>query len=117
MKWPVIALVIVGCQSGDKSSAPAQRPPPEKAEVTEDYKYDITRLCDAVHLSGADQIKDDSRITQIAMWLGPNIRTPAGHDFLVAIQPLDGEAKAKALDDEARRVGLDKCALSAEWRK
>ena len=122
MKWNapaaalVVALAFVGCQGGS-AGEPAKRPPPQKPAVTDEYKYDITRLCDAVHLSGADQVHDDGRITMIAMWLGPNIRTAEGHDFLVAIQPLTGLAKAKALDDEAHRVGLTGCALSAEWRK
>ena len=116
MKWTALALALVGCQ-GSGAGEPAKRPPPEKPAVTEEYKYDISRLCDSVHLSGADKIQDDSRITTLAMWLGPNIRTDEGHKFLVAIQPLTGEAKAKALDDEAHRVGLGECALSAEWRK
>jgi hypothetical protein len=45
------------------------------------------------------------------------LKTPEAHEFLVKIQPLEGEPKARALDDEAHRVGLASCALSAEWRK
>ena len=104
MKWSALLLVVVGCHHG----AP---------EVSGAYRDDITNLCDAVKLSGADTIQDDQRIAVIAMWLGPHIQTKEGHDFLLAIQPLQGEAKAKRLDDEAHRVGLASCALSAEWRK
>lgn len=103
MKWIAAALVVVGCQHGP--------------EVSAEYRADIANLCDAVKLSGADKVADDGRIAMIAMWLGPNIHTKEGHDFLVAIQPLQGEDKAKRLDDEAHRVGLASCALSAEWRK
>jgi hypothetical protein len=103
MKWIAAVLVVVGCQHGPTVSA--------------EYRADIANLCDAVKLSGADKVADDGRIAIIAMWLGPNIHTQEGHDFLVAIQPLQGNDKAKRLDDEAHRVGLDSCALSAEWRK
>ncbi len=52
----------------------------------------------------------------MAMWLGKNLETPEAHDFLVRIQPLEGSAKANALDDEAHHVGYAKCALADEWR-
>jgi predicted metalloprotease with PDZ domain len=91
--------------------------PRASAQVTPEYKQDITNLCDVLHLSGADQLPADSRTPTIAMWLGPHITTPAGHEFLVKIQPLEGMTKAAALDDEAKRVGLDGCALADEWRR
>jgi hypothetical protein len=87
------------------------------AQVTPEYKQDITNLCDVLHLSGADQLPESSRAPTIAMWLGPHIKTSEGHSFLVTIQPLEGMAKAAALDDEAKRVGLDGCPLSDEWRR
>ena len=103
MKWIAALALVVGCHGG--------------GGVSDEYRADITNLCDAVKLSGADQIHDDSRITTIAMWLGPHIKTEAGHEFLVAIQPLAGEPKAVALEHEAKRVGLDSCPLAAEWLK
>ena len=111
MKWSVLlALALVGCKS-NKPTPPPARP------VLDAYRTDIANLCDAVKLSGADKVQDDQRIPLIAMWLGPNIKTQEGRDFLVHIQPLTGEPKAKALEDEAHRVGLSGCALAAEWRK
>jgi len=103
MKWIAALALVVGCHGG--------------GGVSDEYRADITNLCDALKLSGADQIHDDSRITTIAMWLGPNIHTEEAHKFLVSIQPLKGEAKAQRLDEEAKRVGLLTCPLSAEWRK
>jgi cell division protein FtsN len=50
------------------------------------------------------------------MWLGPHVTTNDGREFLVAIQPLEGDAKALALETEAKRVGLTTCALATEWR-
>jgi hypothetical protein len=119
MKWIALSLALVGCQRGDASAPPpgTSGPPSTGGAVTQEYRADITNLCDSVKLSGADKIEDDSRMVTIAMWLGPHITTPQGHEFLVSIHALEGEAHALALDNEARRVGLAGCALSAEWRK
>jgi hypothetical protein len=108
MKWIALVAALVGCQNG---SATADKP-----AVTPAYKQDIENLCDVLHRSGADQLPAGDRAPSIAMWLGPNIKTDAGHAFLISIQPLAGEPKAKALETEAARVGLDGCALAAEWR-
>jgi len=124
MKWPVLACVVpalIACQQGKE---PASQPASggdriislPKAQVTDAYKADITTLCDVVHLSEADKQPKDERWPIIAMWLGPHIKTDDGHEFLIAIQPLQGEAKALALETEAKRVGLPSCALADEWR-
>ncbi len=122
-------LLLVGalaaCQSGSASPPPASSVPgsPAKAGpavpqpyVTDGYRNDITSICDVVSLSGADKEAPDARQAIIAMWLGPHITTDEGHKFLIAIQPLQGAAKANALESEARRVGLSGCALASEWR-
>jgi hypothetical protein len=118
MKWLVWISVVAACQRGDSndSAKPAAKPAP-KPGISAEYREDITSLCDVVHLSEADKLPPEERMPSIAMWLGPHIKTPEGHDFLVSIQPLVGEAKAQALEAEARRVGLAGCALAAEWRK
>jgi len=119
MKWALcLVLAAAACQSGDAKESPAnttviQLPKPQ---VTDAYRADITTLCDVVRLSGADQKPKDERWTHIAMFLGPQIKTAEAHDFLVAIQPLNGEAKALALETEAKRVGLANCDLANEWR-
>ena len=124
MKWIACIVLATACQSGDGGR---EEPAPTtgrtqvislpKADVTEQYRADITNLCDCIQLSGADQKPKDERWQIIAMWLGPHITTQAGHDFLIAIQPLQGEAKALALETEAKRVGLAKCELANEWRQ
>jgi hypothetical protein len=120
MKWTAFfVLAAAACQSGEAKETPAgnttviQLP---KAQVSDAYRADITTLCDVVHLSGADQKPKDERWPIIAMFLGPQIKTNEAHEFLVAIQPLQGEAKALALETEAKRVGLASCALANEWR-
>ena len=123
MKWIACVVLVAACQSGSggREEAPAPRGTQviqlPKAEVTEPYRADITNLCDCLHLSGADQAPKDERWQVIAMWLGPHIKTEAGHEFLIAIQPLTGEAKAMALESEAKRVGVTKCELANEWRQ
>jgi len=117
MKWAALAVALAACQRGDAGSS-ASAPPPapaSHAQVTDAYRADITRLCDCVHLSGADKLSGD-RSTAVAIWLGSNLATTDAHQFLVQIQPLEGEPKAQALEAEAHRVGLTGCALASEWR-
>lgn len=121
MKWTLcLALGLAGCQEAKQTqtvevdnTTVISLP---KAPLTDAYRADITTLCDVERLSGASEKPADERWTVIAMWLGPQIKTADGHEFLVAIQPLRGEAKALALDTEAKRVGLTGCALAATWR-
>ena len=124
MKWIALLVALGACQQG---SAEQASPKPTqsgsstvislpKAAVTDAYRADITTLCDVLHLSGAEDKPKDEQWQHVAMYLGPHITTDAGHEFLVAIQPLQGETKALALDTEAKRVGLAKCALADEWR-
>ena len=119
MKRVLLLVVMAACQSGSNAAPP----PPQKAGpnvpqpfVTDGYRNDIGALCDVMKQSGADQQPPDARQAIIAMWLGPHITTDEGRKFLVAIQPLQGEAKAQALESEARRVGLGGCPLASEWR-
>lgn len=122
MKWAVyFVLAAAACQSGEKAEAVA---PPNttviqlpKAQVTDAYRADITTLCDVIRLSGAADKPKDERWAIVAMYLGPQIKTSEGRDFLVAIQPLEGEVKALALETEAKRVGLTTCELANEWRE
>lgn len=129
MKWRLaVSVLVVGvvaaCQSSNQEGAAPGDPKAgdtkiiqlPKAQLTDAYKSDITNLCDAVRLSGAESKPKDERWTHVAMWLGPNIKTEEGREFLVATQPLRGDAKVLAFETEAKRVGLDKCALADEWR-
>lgn len=130
MKWPLLTALfaVAACQSSEPKAAPTPMQSVErgsgdtkiiqlpKAEVTEAYTKDITNLCNGLTLSGADKAPEDEQWTVLAMWLGPNIKTQEGRDYLVAIQPLQGESKAVALEHEGKRVGLAKCALADAWR-
>jgi len=98
--------IVAGCQ---RSAEPA--PPP-----VSDYRADIENLCDVIVRSGADRMDPSERALVIANWLAARLKTPEAHDYLIKIQPLSGEDKATALEAEAKRVGLTRCALAAEWR-
>lgn len=124
MKWITWLILAASCQRGEgpprNSDSPqaatttvVQLPRPP---ITAEYKQDIANVCEAVQRSGADKLPAGDRSPAVAMWLGPNIQTDAGREFLVAIQPLTGEPKAAALEFEAKRVGLSGCSLAAEWR-
>ena len=116
-----LCVAALGCQQGegDKAkAAPASKPAGAlvmAANSTPEYAADIGKLCDVIRLSGAPD--DDAQTLTTANWLAENLTTADSRKFLVSIQPLQGPAKADALDAEAKRVGLPGCALSAVWRK
>lgn len=96
-------------------AAGCQREAGTAPQVSEPYRSDIATLCEVVTRSGADQRPPGERTLMIANWLAGHLQTAEAHDYLVAIGPLVGEAKAAALETEAARVGLAHCALAAEW--
>ena len=106
VKGLFFVALFAGCQGGE-----AGKPPPPQG-----YAADIGRICDVVRLADADKDPGARQVT-IAMWLGANLTTTEAREFLVKIQPLVGAAKGDALVAEAKRNGLDDCALAAEWRK
>jgi hypothetical protein len=99
--------IIAGCQR-----RAADAPPPASGS----YRTDIENLCDVLARSGADKLGANERALVIANWLAARVQTQEAHEYLIKIQPLNGAAKADALDAEATRVGLPGCALAAEWR-
>jgi len=101
------SIALLGCQR-DGGRAPAAVPAA--------YRQDIDNLCDAVARSGAAARPAAEHPLLIAQWLGANLTTDEAHQFLVKIQPLEGEPKAAALEAEATRIGLPGCALAGVWR-
>jgi len=132
MKWLLVAVLFAGC---DNEPAPTPPPAPKTsvpvagsgsaasagsdssaAPAGGDYRDDIEALCDVIARSNSAELQGPDRRYQVAVWLGSNLHTDEARSFLAKIQPLQGAAKADALDDEAKKVGLSSCALSAEWR-
>ncbi len=111
-----IAHLLAGLALGLALVAGCQRTTGTAAAVSGPYRGDIARLCDVVAQSGADRLPAGERLLAIVQWLPDHLETQDAHEFLARIQPLEGEAKAGALEAEARRVGLPGCALATEWR-
>lgn len=110
-----LLVVALGCQRGE-GDKPAPATTAASTAPGSPYAKDIAALCESVTRSGADKIEPEARTLTIANWLAANLTTAESRKFLVEIQPLVGEAKAAALESEAKRVGLSGCALAAEWR-
>lgn len=104
-----ILLLLLGCQQGSEERG--ARP----AAVSPAYRQDVERLCDVLRLSGADQLPAGERMFTTATWLGDNLQTSEGRDFLVTFQ--QATDKAGALRAEAARVGLAGCPLADEWQR
>lgn len=125
---PVVAALFValfGCQSGDKAastnaapvgSAPSPPSAPVTTRTDEPYKNDVQKVCNVIELSGAAAHASNDRVYLVATWLGKHLETSDAQKWLASIQRLNGNSKADALEQEARRVGLASCALAAEWR-
>jgi hypothetical protein len=123
-----VAFVLAACQSGTSkpSGAPAAgaRDPapgasgaaPGPAAPLDDYAADVDRLCNAIHLSGADQQPAGAHQMMVAQWLPANMKTQKIHDFLAHFQDLRASDRRQALLDEAASVGLSGCALADEWK-
>jgi len=103
------AGVVTACQRDAAGTPPAPTAPAL-------YRTDIENLCDVIVKSGADRMEPAERPLVIANWLAAHFQTSEAHEYLIRIQPLTGEPKAAALEAEATRVGLPRCALAAAWR-
>lgn len=103
-----LLVALAACGSDARNA-----PPPTATSVG--YRTDIEKLCEVLARSGADQLAPGDRAFATASWLAANFQTSEVHDYLVQIQPLAPEAKAAALESEAKRVGLVHCALADEW--
>jgi hypothetical protein len=98
----VAAALIAGCKKTPHEESP--------------YASDIRKLCNVMTLSGAGSATERQKPLLTAQWLGANIQTKEAHDFMIKVRELDGEARAKAYEDEAKKVGIDDCPIASEWR-
>jgi hypothetical protein len=103
-------VFMSACQSGSNEK-------PEGMPITAGYRADIADLCNVMHLSGADEQSPDERVYTTAHWLGNNLETQQGRDFLVTFTQAADEDKPAVLLAEAKRVKIDHCPLADYWRK
>ncbi len=106
----LIFAVIVGGGCKKERAAPPAAPVAEKA-----YAADVARICDVMKLSGAAEAPEGQQMFTVADWLGRNLETDAGHDFLVVFQQTADTGKAALLSAEASRLNLGSCALASSW--
>lgn len=105
----VLVSGLIACQRRDPASAPADF----RATA---FGRDMDRICNAVEQSGASQQPKGAHQMMVAQWLGSNLESPEGRKFLAGIARLEGAAKAKALEDEAHKVGLAACPIADAWK-
>ncbi|MBT8495801.1 MAG: hypothetical protein KJO07_22350 [Deltaproteobacteria bacterium] len=118
----VAVVVLSACQGGGESESETSEPgavnanetPPAKAAAA-DYAGDIERICNAEQLSGADQLDEGARSMHVAQWLGGNIKTEDGRQFLASLARAKAGAKVELLNSQAAKLGLDGCALAKAW--
>jgi hypothetical protein len=110
----LVALLVAAC---GRDAPPAPAGDPVGVGAGSAYAADMENLCNVVERSGAGSAHPNDRAYLVATWLGTRLTTQDARKFLAQIQPLDGDAKATALETEAKRVGLAGCPLAAEWRK
>jgi hypothetical protein len=116
-RFTSLCLAMVFACRGDNPPQPGAEQSPTGAGSGTGYTSDIEKLCDVVVRAGVSDVDPNDRTYVVATWLASNLQTQEARKFLARIQPLVGDAKATALETEARRVGLTGCALAAEWRK
>ena len=111
-RWILAAGTVLGlsaCQSGTTEKS--------KEQVSAGYRDDISRLCNVMHLSGADEQAPEERVYTTANWLGNNLETQQGRDFLVTFTQAQDKDKPQTLLAEATRVGVAPCPLADHWQR
>ena len=99
-----------------QAAAPTQAAPkPSVDPAGPDYAGDIDRICNAETRSGASEMEEGARPVTVAQWLGANIQTGEGRQFLVTLAKTRPADKSKMLLAESTKVGLKACALAKAW--
>ena len=120
----IVGLAATACKassspgaSPDDTPTPAPDPGPAPAPKAIDPAYlaDFENLCHSEQRSGADRDDTGNRTVTIAMWLGENVKTQGGRDFLAKFSRTQPDQKAALLESERARLGLDECPLIATW--
>jgi hypothetical protein len=112
VRFTFTVLLLAACQKGEEPRAGApERGVPTQIDAA--YRADVQRICDVLSLSGADQVSPSERTALTAQWLGDNLETEAGVDFMIAFK--SAPDPAAALRDEASRLGLPGCPLADSW--
>ena len=103
-----VALFVAptGCQRGTTEGAWKQTA----------MGRDLDRICNVMKYSGAEQEGPENYAFLTAQWLGQNLESGEGRDFLVELAPLAAGNKGAALEAKALQVGVTECPTVALWR-
>ena len=98
--------------------SPAKTPPapaakPAAPTLDPDYAADIKSICNADTLSGADKVKDPSeRVQTMVTWLRANLKTDEAKKLLQSFASMAPDSREGMLRGEARKAGLEGCAMA-----
>lgn len=102
----VLFVAPTGCQRGSTEGAWKQTA----------MGRDLDRICNVMKYSGAEQEGPENHAFVTAQWLGQNLESGEGRDFLVEIAQLGAGKKGSALEAKALQVGVTECPTVALWR-
>jgi hypothetical protein len=86
-------------------------------EPTDAYAKDIATVCNVVAVPEIANLPPGDETIAIAQYLGSHIKTREAREFLARTNSLADVPHAKALEDEARRVGATgECPLATRLR-
>ncbi|MCC6557800.1 MAG: hypothetical protein IT372_33040 [Polyangiaceae bacterium] len=107
LRWaPILVLPLAGCAA----AAPPPTPPPRE---TQTFAEAVKMLCDVDTLAGLSPDEDPIAIGQRRTeWLADRIENPDGIYFKTILSVKGAEDQAAAMRDEARKMGLPRCALA-----
>ena len=93
----------------------------QRGEVPREWKQsalgrDVDRICHVMKYSGAEQEGQENHAYMTAQWLGENLESGEGRDFLVEIAQLDATRKVQRLEAKAQQLGVTECPTVAMWR-
>ena len=113
-----VGLAAIYCCIGALFVAPAgcQRGATEGAWKQTAMGRDLDRICNVMKYSGAEQDGPENYAFLTAQWLGQNLESGEGRDFLVEIAQLAAGKKGAALEAKALQVGVTECPTVALWR-
>jgi len=134
--WFVIALTssVLACQAkSDRGSQEAATKAPAKSDTAtkpaaatksaaapggasnDAYVRDMDAICNCEEKSGALDLEEAARGFHIAQWLGQNVRSQKGRDFLAELASRGPQEKVKLLSRESSKLGMHACALATTW--
>jgi hypothetical protein len=108
-------LLVLGLLAGACARPPPQEP---EAETGQSFAEALTLICDVDRRAGiADDADPLERIQQREEWLSDQVKNPDAIYFRTLLKVQGPVEKAAALEEEARKLGILRCALAETVRE